>query len=303
MGVDDMDLSALPKTNYIKSIITSECKMDLERKGVQSYQSLLYVRFLCFGNGALTALHDQSDGFFRRQIVLTTRDRPADRVDDPFLAEKLAAEREGIFLWCLEGLHRLIAQNYRFTISPKAQENVETVRRGSNNVVEFLQSEGYIRFRADYEASSKSIYKAYKVWCEDNVRKPLSANRLSSELTQNAAVYNVEPTNNIYSGGRRVRGFVGIEVVARPLAEIEVRFCCTYCTVRTEDFRFSLRIRRQNDYANFKACANRELFHGRKHRLSCLVIYRAVKPHRPAVRKHTVANKTPPDGKAGWGHV
>ena len=83
----------------------------------------------------------------------------------------------------------------------------------------------------------------------------------------------------------------------------ELEKCCTYCTVRTEDFRFSLRIRRQNDYANFKACANRELFHGRKHRLSCLVIYRAVKPHRPAVRKHTVANKTPPDGKAGWGHV
>ena len=152
----------------------------------------------------------------RLPFSLPARDRPADRVDDPFLAEKLAAEREGIFLWCLEGLHRLIAQNYRFTISPKAQENVETVRRGSNNVVEFLQSEGYIRFRADYEASSKSIYEAYKVWCEDNVRKPLSANRLSSELTQNAAVYNVEPTNNIYSGGRRVRGFVGIEVVGRP---------------------------------------------------------------------------------------
>lgn len=94
----------------------------------------------------MTALHDQSDGFFRRQIVLTTRDRPADRVDDPFLAEKLAAEREGIFLWCLEGLHRLIAQNYRFTISPKAQENVETVRRSSNNVVEFLQSEGTSAF-------------------------------------------------------------------------------------------------------------------------------------------------------------
>ena len=34
---DDMDLSALPKTNYIKSIVTSECKMDMERKGVQSY--------------------------------------------------------------------------------------------------------------------------------------------------------------------------------------------------------------------------------------------------------------------------
>ena len=44
---DDMDMSALPKTNYIKSIVTAECKMDLERKGVQSYQSQLYARFVC----------------------------------------------------------------------------------------------------------------------------------------------------------------------------------------------------------------------------------------------------------------
>ena len=95
---DDMDMSALPKTNYIKSIVTSECKMDMERKGVQSYQSQLYVRFLCFGNGALTALHDKSDGFFRRQIVLTTKDRPAGRADDPFLVDKLLWEKEGIFL-------------------------------------------------------------------------------------------------------------------------------------------------------------------------------------------------------------
>ncbi len=213
---DDMDMAALPKTNYIKSIVTAECKMDLERKGVQSYQSRLYARFLCFGNGALTALHDRSDGFFRRQIVLTTRDRPAGRVDDPFLAEKLAEEAEGIFLWCLEGLNRLLANNYQFSLSGKARENVETVKRSSNNVIEFLRSEGYIRFRADAEASSRALYEAYKLWCEDNVRKPLSANRLSSELAQNEALYNVEATNNIYAAGKRVRGFVGIEVLARP---------------------------------------------------------------------------------------
>ena len=212
---DDMDMSALPKTNYIKSIVTAECKMDLERKGVQSYQSQLYARFLCFGNGALTALHDQSDGFFRRQIVLTTKDRPADRTDDPFLVEKLMSEMEGIFLWCLEGLHRLLANNYQFTISGQAVENVETVKRSSNNVIEFLQSEGYIRFKADAEASSKALYEAYKLWCEDNVRKPMSASRLSSELAQNERLYNVEATNNIHVNGKRVRGFVGIEVLGK----------------------------------------------------------------------------------------
>lgn len=210
---DDMDMSALPKTNYIKSIVTSECKMDMERKGVQSYQSQLYVRFLCFGNGALTALHDKSDGFFRRQIVLTTKDRPTGRADDPFLVDKLLWEKEGIFLWCLEGLHRLIGNNYQFSISGKARENMETVKRSSNNVIEFLQSEGYIRFKADSEASSKALYEAYQRWCEDNAQKPMSANRLSSELAQNDRLYNVEATNNVHVGGKRVRGFMGIEVV------------------------------------------------------------------------------------------
>ena len=213
---DDMDMSALPKTNYIKSIVTSECKMDVERKGVQSYQSQLYVRFLCFGNGALTALHDQSDGFFRRQIVITTKDKPPDRTDDPYLTEKLTAEKEGIFLWMLDGLHRLIDNDYRFTISSKANDNVETVRKSSNNIIEFLGSDGYIRFRPAAQASSKAIYDAYRQWCEDNVKKPLSPSRLSSELIQNAASYGVEATNNIYAGARRVRGFTGIEVLVSP---------------------------------------------------------------------------------------
>jgi len=214
---DDMDLNALPKTNYLKSIVTAEAKMDLERKGIQSYQSRLYVRFLCFGNGALTSLYDHSDGFYRRQLVLTTKDRPADRKDDPYLMDKLNAELEGIFLWCLEGLQRLISNEYAFTVSNRAAENVETIKRSNNPILEFLGSTGYIRFKADAEATSKELYDAYRLWCDENALKPMAASRLSSELAQNEQKYNVEATNNIYlPGGRRVRGFVGIEVLVRP---------------------------------------------------------------------------------------
>lgn len=216
---DDMDMSALPKTNYIKSIVTSECKMDMERKGVQSYQSQLYVRFLCFGNGALTALHDRSDGFFRRQIVLTTKDKPAGRADDPFLSDKLIDEREGIFLWCLEGLHRLLVNNYRFTISDRARENISVVVREANNIVDFLASDGYIQFKADSEAATRDLYAAYKVWCEDNAENPLSPKSFSSFIAQSADTYRLEATNNVYIGsGKRCRGYVGIQVLARPMA-------------------------------------------------------------------------------------
>ena len=74
----------------------------------------------------------------------------------------------------------------------------------------------YIRFRADSEASSKAIYEAYTRWCDDNAQKPMSANRVSSELAQNERLYNVEATNNVHVGGKRVRGFMGIEVVNPP---------------------------------------------------------------------------------------
>ena len=173
--------------------------MDMERKGVQSYQSQLYVRFLCFGNGALTALHDRSDGFFRRQIVLTTKDKPPGRMDDPFLSEKLIAEREGIFLWCLDGLHRLLVNNYRFTISDRARENISVVVREANNIVDFLSSAGYVRFKADSEAATRDLYAVYKVWCEDNAENPLSPKSFSGFIAQSADAYRLEATNNVLS--------------------------------------------------------------------------------------------------------
>ncbi len=213
---DDMKLEALPQTNHIKAIVTAELPMDLERKGQQSYQGDLYVRFLGFGNGSLKALYDRSEGFFRRQIILTTKPKDSNREDDPFIAEKMCAEAEGIFLWCLEGLRRLISNNYRFTLSERARENMAEAVSDGNNAVDFMHSEGYIRLKADAAASSRDVYAVYKLWCEDNALNPLSARNLSMHLIENREVYGIEQTNKIYlPGGRRVRGFIGIELLQR----------------------------------------------------------------------------------------
>ena len=53
------------------------------------------ARLLAFSNGDLQALFDRSDGFYRRQLVLTTKKKPVDRADDPDLAEKMKAEDPG----------------------------------------------------------------------------------------------------------------------------------------------------------------------------------------------------------------
>lgn len=182
---DEMKMKALEETNYIKSIVTLEDKIDIERKSQQSVQGTLYVRFLGLGNGSLSALHDRSYGFYRRQLILTTKDRPKDRVDDPFLIEKLRLETEGIFHWCLEGLERLIQNNYKFTISAKTERNLREAMEDGNNIISFMESEGYIRLEKGTMATSKSLYAAYCKWCDDNTEKPMSAKSLSGSVCKN----------------------------------------------------------------------------------------------------------------------
>lgn len=209
---DDLRLEALTSTNYIKSIVTAEQPMDLEKKGVQSYQGMLYCRFLAFGNGNLRSLHDRSYGFFRRQIILTTKERRPDRVDDPYLAQRLKLnELEGILQWCIQGLRRLAENNLQFTISPQAQANMRSAIAEGNNILDFMESEGYFRLCREGEISSRSFYSLYKDWCDDNILPPLSAKSFSAWLMQNGSKYNISYTNRIHGGnGRKVRGFRGV---------------------------------------------------------------------------------------------
>lgn len=227
---DDLRMEALRQTNYVKSIVTAQGKMDLEHKGKQSYQGWMFARLLAFSNGDLQALFDRSNGFYRRQLVLTTKERPTDRVDDPDLAEKMKAEIEGIFLWAFEGLRRLAANNFKFTESARTRENREAVKRDNNNVYDFLESDGYIRLKADAAISSKDCYEIYRMWCEENNLTALKPRSFSDALVAASGKFNLEHCNNVTnSAGRRVWGFMGIEAVVRPhINEFSSASLCTY---------------------------------------------------------------------------
>ena len=211
---DDLQMEALPSTNNLKSIITAEQPMDLERKGEQSYQGMLTTRFMAFGNGVLRALHDRSHGFFRRQIILSTLPKAPDRVDDPELGEKLVAEKDGIFMWAFFGMIRLMTNNYRFTISQSAMENMTKAISEGNNILEFLGSTGYLTFDYNAKTSSKRLYECYQRWCSDNAMRPLSDRTFWSYLREHAMELELDYINYVPIGnGKLARGFRGIRVV------------------------------------------------------------------------------------------
>ena len=227
---DDMRMEALRQTNYVKSIVTAQGKMDLERKSVQSYQGWMYARLLAFSNGDLQSLYDRSNGFYRRQLILTTKEKPANRVDDPDIAEKMKREVEGIFLWAFEGLQRLAANSFRFTESPRTLNNREYVKRDANNAIDFMESTGYIRLKADMSVTSKELYAIYGIWCDENGLTPIRQRSFSDFLMRNLKTYNLEHTNTVTNAtGRRVWGYLGIEPLISPrISENWGKSLCTY---------------------------------------------------------------------------
>ena len=141
--------------------------------------------------------------------------KPVQRQEnDPNLIDQLVAEKEGIFLWMLKGLRRLINQNFQFTSSPHMTSNLQQAIAEGNNVVEFLQSEGYLRFvERDASATSRELCSCYQRWCRDNAVKPQSDKTLISYLKEHSGEYNVVYTNKIpIGGGRTARGFLNVGV-------------------------------------------------------------------------------------------
>lgn len=214
---DDVDLNALPKTCTLKTIVTAETPLDLEKKSQQSYQGELYARIIGFSNGELTAVNDSSRGFYRRQLLLYAKEPAADRRNDPFLVEKMVPELEGILLWCLEGLNRLIANNFQFTENAETKERALAAQIETDSIESFMNSSGYFIFDVNASASSRDLYDVYLQFCRDNVFQALSSKIFIRRLHNQANRYGLTYSNNVYAYRKRVWGFTGIQVVQNAL--------------------------------------------------------------------------------------
>ena len=207
---DDMRIEQLPTTNSLKAVITAEGLMDLEKKGQQSYQGLMYCRLMAFSNGFLKSANDDSYGFFRRQLILMTKPRPKNRIDDPFLSKKLRAERDQIAMWALRGLYRLKRNNFRFTVSDKSKTAIMSAMDEANNVVSFLRSKGSFTFDPEGEITSREFYNIYKCWCDDNAVEATDKKRVISYLRAHCHEYGLTYAQ-VRCGYKYVRGFRGMK--------------------------------------------------------------------------------------------
>ena len=207
---DDLQSSALTDTGTFKKLVTATIPVLVERKGEPHYEMLPYARILASGNKGLEACYDHTEGFYRRLIMLRCKEKPKNRKDDRLLAKKIIAnELEGILVWGLEGLQRLMSNQWEFNMSESTQNALVDAQRDSNSVIPFTEDLGTLRYAEGEQITSSELYETYTKWCEDNAMKPLAMRTFSNHLRENADELNIKYSNRVE--GRR--GYFGVGLV------------------------------------------------------------------------------------------
>lgn len=144
--------------------------LTADRKFVEPLQFRPTAKLLITTNNR-PKVSDESDGFWRRMLVIPFKVQIPEERQDRHLAEKLLRdEAPGIFNWAVEGLRRLQAKE-RFTASDVASAAVAEYREEDNPVRAFVTER--LELIPDGELTVDGAWRTYERWCYDSGETPM----------------------------------------------------------------------------------------------------------------------------------
>lgn len=156
------------QNEFFKAIVSGD-PINAEFKNKDAFEFLPFCK-LVFSTNKLPRMHDNTDGYFRKLLVILMKEQFLE--DNPRrdenLEDKLAAELSEVFNFALVGLHRLIEQ-HRFTDCDEARDNILKYRRLNNPVLCFIDDE----CQEGGSCEKVELFKRYKKYCDENGYKPL----------------------------------------------------------------------------------------------------------------------------------
>lgn len=152
------------KTGKLKALTAGE-DISINRKNKIEITTKLPTK-LVFLMNELPLLNDDSFGFERRLLILPFDKTFKESEQDKDLPKKLSKELEGILTWSLEGLKRLIANHYTFTVS-KSMQDAKNLYLGVGNPIEKFVGE-CVSAKPSNVMDAKDLINAYIEWMMRN---------------------------------------------------------------------------------------------------------------------------------------
>ncbi|WP_165971951.1 DNA primase family protein [Paenibacillus piri] len=171
-------------------MLTSGDAVNVEQKYTPSFNTSLVVKSIILLNSMMDT-DDLSNGFFRRLIILpfnkTYRELKAGETPvagvaymDKTLTDKLLKELPGILVFALEGLARLIENDFNLTRSKACDHALDKYKNELNPVAEFVIEQVY---EDDAAVTLRSSFKDdFNRWAKENGFEKVSNSRKFMDL-------------------------------------------------------------------------------------------------------------------------
>ena len=149
---------------------------------------------LCCAN-KIPPTTDDTEGYFRRFLIILAPNHIDDRDKDPMLEMKLKAPdvKAAIFNWVLEGYRTFIKNDGKIEIANSVKEVVDEMKANSNSLRRWIDTMGYVSAQPeDRKApgwkSLKEWVQLYKHYCDDWGETPRSRSAVTEQFKKMNAV-------------------------------------------------------------------------------------------------------------------
>ena len=176
----DLPTKNIDDNGIFKSLV-GEDHIMAERKHEHpfSFQSKARLLFSC--NSIPKNYGDKSEGFYRRLIIIPFSRSVPEQERDPNLLDKLMAEADGIFMFALEGLKRLMKNSYQFSATQVNVDALQQYREEFDSVRSFVRD--CCEVKPDKVIGSTDLYNVYRAYCDESGMKAYSHKAFVQQLT------------------------------------------------------------------------------------------------------------------------
>jgi putative DNA primase/helicase len=154
------------ETQYFKACV-GEDAISAEEKHMPVFSFKPTAKMIMTMN-SLPDTRDTSYGYFRRLSILAFNASFSGEKRDNKLKEKLKEELPGIFLWAMEGLKRLRANDYKFSPCKSMDDMLKRYQAEQKPMYEFFEDCIVPLEDASHREDNKLVYNTFRNWAIEN---------------------------------------------------------------------------------------------------------------------------------------
>lgn len=167
ISIGDQTSSEIKDSAVFKQL-TGGDEVKVEQKGKQPYSYQFSGGIVVACNNLPTFADDKGGHLFERLYIVPCINVIEEDRRDATLLDKMLKEKDSIFNWFLEGLHRLRENNFKLT-KPKASKTALGEYRAKMDTVYRYLDENYIITGNKEDMVSKPKFEdSYIKWCQSN---------------------------------------------------------------------------------------------------------------------------------------